>query len=349
MTNPQVSVVLSVHNGAADLPKAIDTILSQSFADFELIAINNGSSDATAAVLDGLRDPRVRVIHQDDMGLAAALNRGISLSRGQYIARQDHDDWAKPARLQKQVAFLEAHPDCALVGTRAEIWVGDRKTKRTHDHPTDNAALQFELLFDNPFVHSSVLLRKSALDVVGCYCTDPARQPPEDYELWSRIARRFRVANLPEHLTIYREVRNSMSRNRTAAFVDRIVAIAAENLAAAAGAGSPGRVHWDVAALTHHAFDRTSATPDIDGMCQTIRAAGDRIIAHVTDSDVPMRVTQRIANLRYALALWGARSDPSLRARLGLSVAIAQRLKRKLASLFGRYAGNRPGRGDFEP
>src|SRR5207302_1075177 len=144
----------------------------QTFADFELIAINNGSTDGTAAVLDGLRDPRMRVIHQDNMGLAAALNRGIALARGQYIARQDHDDWAKPTRLEQQVAFLEANPDCALVGTRAEIWVGNRKTERVHDHPTDNAALQFELLFDNPFVHSSIMVRKSALDAVGGYSTD---------------------------------------------------------------------------------------------------------------------------------------------------------------------------------
>src|SRR5450432_2365267 len=130
MIFPRVSVILSVRNGDADLPKAIDTILTQTFTDFELIAINNGSSDGTAAILDRLHDPRLHVVHQDDMGLAAALNRGIALARGQYIARQDHDDWAMPTRLEKQVAFLEANPDCALVGTRAEIWVGDRKTAR---------------------------------------------------------------------------------------------------------------------------------------------------------------------------------------------------------------------------
>src|ERR1700719_3127 len=132
-TPPLVSVVLSVHNGAADLPKAVDTILAQTFSDFELIAINNGSTDGTAAVLDGLRDPRVRVIHQDNIGLAATLNRGIALACGRYIARQDHDDLAMPTRLEKQVAFMEANPDCALVGTRAEIWGGNRKTKGGKD------------------------------------------------------------------------------------------------------------------------------------------------------------------------------------------------------------------------
>jgi cellulose synthase/poly-beta-1,6-N-acetylglucosamine synthase-like glycosyltransferase len=345
MTSPRVSVVLSVRNGAADLPKAIDTILTQTFTDFELIAINNGSSDGTATVLDRMRDPRLRVFHQDDMGLAAALNRGIALARGQYIARQDHDDWAKPTRLEKQVAFLDANPDCALVGTRAEIWVGDRKTMRVHDHPTGNAALQFELLFDNPFVHSSILLRKSALDVVGGYSVDPARQPPEDYELWSRIARRFRVANLPERLTIYREVPNSMSRERSASFVDKIVAISAENLAAAAGAAPPDTVHWDIAALSQRAFGRVSSDPDVEGMCRTIRDVAGRILLNNSNPDAATRVTQRIDSLRHAFALYRRGVHPSWQAYVALNVAITQRLRRKLASLYAQYVGGGPGPG----
>ena len=96
-SNPTVSVVLSVRNGGADLPKALETILNQSFSDLELIAINNGSTDGTREFLDQIVDPRVRVYHQEDQGLAAALNRGISLARGRYIARQDHDDWALPS------------------------------------------------------------------------------------------------------------------------------------------------------------------------------------------------------------------------------------------------------------
>jgi glycosyltransferase involved in cell wall biosynthesis len=298
---PLVTVVLPVRNGAADLPKAVDTILAQTFADFELIAINDGSTDRTGAVLDSLRDPRVRVIHQHNMGLAAALNRGISMARGQYIARQDHDDWAKPTRLEKQVAFLEAHPDCALVGTRAEVWRGDQRTDRALDHPTDDVALRFELLFDSSFVHSSVMMRKAALDVVGAYATDPARHPPEDYELWSRLARRYRVANLAERLTIYREVSNSLSRSpqyRSAAFMERLVLISAENLAAAVGASEPGQVHRDIAALTHREFSRVSSNPSIDGMCRVIEEAGARICANVSNSDVPDRVVARIEALR---------------------------------------------------
>jgi hypothetical protein len=292
-----VSVVLSVRNGAADVAKAIDTILAQSFSDLELIAINNGSIDATAAVLDGIADPRVRVVHQDDMGLAGALNRGIALARGRYIARQDHDDWAKPTRIEKQVALLEARPDCALVGTRAEIWVGDTPTERAHDHPADDAALRFELMFDNPFVHSSVMIRKSALDDVGGYSTDPERQPPEDYELWSRLGRRYRVANLPERLTIYREVPKSMSRADANPFREKVILISAENLAAA-GDAPPDRRHRDIAAMVHGAHAMVSKTPDIDGMCRVVEKAGQRIHAEDPKSDVPSRVAMRVDLLR---------------------------------------------------
>ncbi len=296
--SPLVSVVLPVYNGAADLPKAIDTILTQTFADFELIVIDDGSSDGTAAVLRALRDPRVRAVHQDNTGLAATLNRGTALARGRYIARQDHDDWAMPTRLEKQVAFLETHQDCALVGTRAEIWAGDRKTGRAHDHPTDNAALQFELLFDNPFVHSSIMLRKSALDAVGGYSTDRSRQPPEDYELWSRVARHYQVANLPERLTVYREVPGSLSRVGPNPFQEKLVLISSENLAHATGCTIPEQRHRDVAAMTHGAYRMMSRKPDIDEMCHVIAEAGDCIRASAPYSDVSERALARIKHLR---------------------------------------------------
>ena len=331
---PVVSVILSVRNGAADLPKAIDTILTQTFTDFELIAIDNGSIDGTAAVLDALSDPRVRVIHQQDMGLAAALNRGISLARGRYIARQDHDDWVKPTRLEKQVAFMEAHPDFAVVGTRAEIWVGDEPTDRVHDHPTEDAALRFELLFDCYFVHSSVMMRKSALDAVGGYATDSTRHPPEDYELWSRLVRRYRVGNLPERLTIYREVPRSMSRERTNPFLDNVVMIAAENIAWSVGEAIPNRHHVDIAALTHRAFDKVSDEPGVESMCAIIREAGARIHADAPESDVPKRVTARIQNLRAAYHHYHhvilrrpGSFGPSLQ-----RVPLLMRIKRKIAT-----------------
>jgi Glycosyl transferase family 2 len=298
VTSPRVSVVLAVYNGAADLAQSIDSILQQSFADFELIAVNDGSTDGSAAILDAVSDPRARVVHQENRGLAATLNRGIALARGTYVARQDQDDLALPQRLVRQVAFLEANPACALLGTRAEIRVGDRPPERFHDHPLEDAALRFELLFDNPFVHSSVMMRKSALDVVGGYSTDPARQPPEDYELWSRLSRRYQMANLPERLTIYRETPGGMSRAPAWPFHERAVLISSENLAAAAGDGVPSRVHRDIAALSRQAFALVSRNPDFGSMRKVIEQAGARIGAGARASDLPMRVALRIKMLR---------------------------------------------------
>ena len=295
---PDVSVVLSVRNGGNDLPKAVATILEQTFANFELIAIDNGSVDQTAQFLDNLTDPRVRVYHHAEAGLAGALNRGISLARGRYIARQDHDDWADRTRLEKQVRFLDQHPEHGLVGTRAEIWIGDRRTGRFHDHPTEDGALRFELLFNNPFVHSSVMMRKAALDQVGVYTTDPARQPPEDYELWSRIARRFRVANLSERLTIYREVPTSMSRAGVHPFRERVKRISAENLAMAAGRAAPEQVHFDIAALMLGASEELSHAADIEQMCNVVRGAASKVFEGQFSREDAERVETRLKQLR---------------------------------------------------
>lgn len=291
-SNPIVSVVLSVRNGGSDLPVALDTILKQTFSNFELIAINNGSTDGTREFLDGITDPRVRVFHQEDKGLAAALNRGISLAQGRYIARQDHDDLADPSRIAKQVAFLDANPEYGLIGTRAEIWIGDTPTGGFHDHPTDDQVLRFDLLFNNPFVHSSVMMRKSVLDHVGGYTTDRARQPPEDYELWSRIARHCRVANLAERLTIYREVPSSMSREGRQPFLEKIVTISAENLAYATGATAPQQVHVDIAALIHNAEARVSRNPDIRAMLAVVDEAGRRISGGQPSPELKQRIAQ---------------------------------------------------------
>ena len=117
-TMPDVSVILAVRNGGSDLPKAMETIFAQTFVNFELVVIDNGSTDGTAAYLKTIKDPRLRVFDHAEPGLAGALNYGIAKARGRYIARQDHDDWALPTRIERQVEFLNAHPDHALVGTR---------------------------------------------------------------------------------------------------------------------------------------------------------------------------------------------------------------------------------------
>lgn len=257
LLQPLISVLLPVYNGAPYLRGAIESILGQSYATFELIIINDGSRDDSAEIIASFSDTRIRSYHQENQGLAATLNRGIGLAAGEIIVRQDQDDISLPQRFMRQVEFLQAHPRCAMVGTWAEIWVDDQRTDRAHRHPVDNAMIQLELLFTNPFVHSSVMIRTKCLQEVGGYAVDPTRQPPEDYELWSRIARTHEVANIPECLVIYREVGGSMSRSTNPQFWERVVNICQENIQAVLGCDYNREPIRGVVRLYHGINDHT--------------------------------------------------------------------------------------------
>jgi len=302
MSTP-ITVLLPVYNGAADLEQTVRSVLAQTHRDFEFLIINDGSKDRSGEILDRLDDPRIKVIHQKNMGLAATLNRGIELAQGQYIARQDQDDLSHPVRLAEQFAYMEAHPDCNLLGTAADIWVENTPTERFHEHPLDHATLSFDLIFNNPFVHSSVMLRKTTVQAIGGYSTDLARQPPEDYELWSRMARNGRVANLQQRLLIYREMPQSMSRSGPNPFLDKLVTICAENLAFANHMPTPDNACIDAAAFTHSAFHRISGNPDLKKMQALILAAGQRIASEYGNPDVVARAQNRADILKYQLVI----------------------------------------------
>lgn len=227
---PFVSVILPVFNGSLYLRRSIDSILNQDLRDFELIIINDGSHDDSAVIIKQYSDPRIHYFYQDNLGLADTLNRGIGLARGKYIARQDQDDVSASNRLSLQVDFLSNNPEYAMVGSAAEIWVNGKKSSRVLRHPISDAELRFGLLFRNYFVHSSVLIRRDVLLEFGGYSTNPERQPPEDYELWSRISRKYKLANLIEPLVSYHEVIDSMSRQGINPFQHKLIALTQENI-----------------------------------------------------------------------------------------------------------------------
>lgn len=226
-----VSVVIPVYGGERTLAEALASVLSQNMERLEFIVLDDGSPDASWRIVKEITDGRLIFIQHPNRGLAATLNRGIQLANGRYLARQDQDDLVLPGRLTKQAEFLDAHPDVAMVGTWAQIYEGNIPAERYHRHPCSTEAIRLELLFDNPFVHSSMMIRTDILREVGGYCEDRSRQPPEDYELWSRIARKYRVANIPEVLTVYREVQGSMSRTGESPFLANVIRISSENLA----------------------------------------------------------------------------------------------------------------------
>ena len=193
---------MPVHNGAPWVREAATSVLAQTLADLELIVIDDGSTDATPEVLASIRDPRLRVDRQARQGLTLALNRALELARAPLLARLDADDVALPERLARQSRFLEAHPDVGLLGTGArEVDVSGRQVAVVRP-PVDDATLRRALIRANPFVHSSVVVRRAAVDRAGGY--DPSFPVAQDYDLWMRLAAVTRLANLPEPLVIRR-------------------------------------------------------------------------------------------------------------------------------------------------
>jgi len=180
----------------------------------------------------------------------------------------------------------------------------DRLVDRFHRHPVDELNLRYQLLFNNPFVHSSVLLRRSALLQVGGYTTDPDRQPPEDYELWSRLSRIGSMANIGEVLMTYREIPGSMSRLGPSPFKRRLVMICAENIAAATGLPSDDSSIRAIAALTHGEDWELQQRPDFarmkDILLEAINGLGSG------DALVPLR-QDAICRIQAMQAAWMVR------------------------------------------
>jgi glycosyltransferase involved in cell wall biosynthesis len=185
---PLVSIVLATYNDAAFLPPSLESLLGQTFRDFELIVVDDGSTDHTPALLDGFKDPRLRVLRNPrNLGLAASLNRGAAIATGKYIARQDADTMSLPNRLEVQVDYLDRHPDVVVVGTSVMAMDEAGKVGGLWMPPPTDIDVKWTLLFRTPFVHPSVVMRADALAKAGFYSEEGEFCYVEDYELWTRL------------------------------------------------------------------------------------------------------------------------------------------------------------------
>lgn len=202
---------MAVYNDAAFLKEAIESILTQTFDDFEFIIIDDGSTDESPSVLlqYAKRDTRIRVISASHGGLTKALNRGIASSSGEFIARMDADDVSERGRFEKQISFMEAHPSVGLCGTLGTFLSVDGSRLGNKDLPTTNGAIKQKLLFNNQFIHSSWMIRRPVIDDVGTY--DESFTKSQDYELAFRIAQSYDVANLSDRLIAWRVRGGSLS------------------------------------------------------------------------------------------------------------------------------------------
>jgi glycosyltransferase involved in cell wall biosynthesis len=205
MTSPRLTVAMSVYNNAPYLAEAIDSILGQSFTEFEFLIVNDGSTDGSGALIDAraAADPRIRVIHQENCGFIASLNLMFAEARTPWVARMDGDDVSLPGRLEKQWAAAMADDRLGLVGCQADIIDGAGKSLGPGHHKPLTHEECLDALEDRPLVnHNAVLLRRDAVLAAGGYRA--AFRHAEDYDLWTRLIGMVRFVNLPEALVAYR-------------------------------------------------------------------------------------------------------------------------------------------------
>lgn len=200
---PKVTVLLPVYNGEKYLKETVDSILLQSYANFEFLIIDDGSTDESIKIIESFKDQRIRVLRNSKrIKLAGALNRGLKEASSPYIARMDADDIALPDRLQKQVAFMDGHPEIGVCGSAIQIF-GEKERKRIETYPSDAEEIKAYALFDCPFCHPATILRRDM--VLGNELFyDGSYYPTEDYELWTRAIDCFPTANLRDVLLKYR-------------------------------------------------------------------------------------------------------------------------------------------------
>ena len=203
--NVKISVIMSVYNGEAYLNEAIDSVLAQSFEDFELIVINDCSTDRTSEILEqyAARDARVKVhTNEVNLRLPSSLNKAISLAEGKYIARMDADDICLPNRLEKQYAFMETHSEVALSSCRFMTLKNGVISSGGCGGKNDHESIKALLLVTNPILHPGIIAKAEVIRELGY---DKSFTCTEDMELWSRfVMAQHAVEILPEYLMIYR-------------------------------------------------------------------------------------------------------------------------------------------------
>lgn len=295
---PTVTVVMPVHNGEPFVRHAIASILAQTWQELEFVVVDDGSTDDTPSILASFRDPRIRIVTSASReGIARALNRGLAVASAPLIARQDADDISHPRRLETQLAYVRDHPDVALLGTQVRVTDARGRARRRPGwrRAVTREGIRFQSMFDNPFIHSSVVFRRDA----GEY--DASLASAEDFDLWSRIAERRPVANLAEKLVDFRIHGTSTAASWSSEHIPRSSAVVERNLRNALGVA-------DVPAEWSHAISSAHIRGDVDAaqllaILEEIfilyfeRHPGDR-----TNRDVLRIAAAKIAQLAVMLA-----------------------------------------------
>lgn len=210
MNNPRISVILTTYNSGQFIGRSIESILDQTFSNFEFIIIDDCSSDQTWDRIQeyATKDKRIIARRNDrNMNLSATLNQGIAMAKGEYIARMDHDDISLNQRLEKQLNFLDTHPEVGIVGGGIEIIDEQDRTLGFRKYKLTDQDIRKKIFFYSPFCHPATMIRKSILDMSGNY--DATFAPADDYELYFRLGMQGEFANLQDILLKYRVIKKT--------------------------------------------------------------------------------------------------------------------------------------------
>jgi GT2 family glycosyltransferase len=259
MSKPAVSVIMATYNGAALVAETIRSVLSQNFTDFELIAVDDCSTDNTVEVLGRFHDGRIRIMSTGaNSGPVNARNLAVSAARGRYLAALDQDDLCLPQRFAKQVAYLDAHPAVAVLGTATRRLVDGKLRRDRFGARTTPAFLQWMLHVMNPLVWSSVMLRASAAQRLSVF-SRVDRQYAEDFDLYHRLSAFGEVARLDEVLTLYRWHAQGASSTRASQMQANAAAVLEEAYAPWFGGGAAQAARL----MSRHVAAR-QPVPDLD-------------------------------------------------------------------------------------
>lgn len=251
MSSPCVSILVTTYNGARFIAETIDCVLAQSFTDFELLVVDDGSTDTTLDILAGCRDPRLRVVRTPrNLGVVGARNFGFVQLRGRYVATLDHDDLWRPTRLEAGIVLLEANPNLDFVGTRVMVMFPDRLEVGDRPGNPTPMLLRWMVLLDCPLVYSSLLFRRLAARRPDGGFVRPDVRYADDYELVLRLALVGDGARIDQPLTVYRvhgantteSVRHEMRQHAVTILTEVYARWLGEGAAAAAE-----RIVWHIA------------------------------------------------------------------------------------------------------
>jgi len=333
---------MPVYNGERFLREAVDSILSQTFTDFEFIIIDDGSTDDTADILRlyAQQDKRIRLHHQTNQGIVAALNTGLGMARGKYLARMDADDISLPGRFAAQVDFLEAHPDVGALGCSVQVMDRESVLSSIWRVPTEHGVLKWQTCFSCPLMHPTVMMRREVVERVGGY--DPGMEHAEDYDLWRRLSGVTRLANLDDVLLHLRKHGGNVSATRSSEQRANSIRISALMIANILGEEPPAAV---VQSLWERRFDKASdaraGAELVYRLYQAIAASGD--LSSREKRSVRRDAAARMWNIGRPWAkdvrVWGvlARAcslDPLIPLRLA-----GARLRRVFPCVYGRSRG----------